>query len=71
MVEINPEDADFLRRIDARLTEIESRKKDPDIDVQERAALDAERLALEKQGADILAGNEEKVKRPHELNLQL
>jgi len=60
MVEINSEDADLLRRIDARLTEIESRKRDPDIDVQDRAALDAERLALEKQGADILAGNEEK-----------
>jgi hypothetical protein len=60
MPEIDSEDADLLRRIDTRLTEIESSKSDPDMDSEERAALDAERLALEKEGADILAENDEK-----------
>jgi len=64
MVEINSEDADLLRRIDARLREIESRKTEPDIDSEERAALDAERLVLEKEGTNILAENEEKPKKP-------
>ena len=70
MVDINSEDADLLRRIDTRLTEIESRKRDLDIDSEDRATLDAERLALEKEGADILADNEDTVTKTDQTNLQ-
>jgi hypothetical protein len=54
-MEVPPEDADVLRHIDARLTEIEKKKTDRRTDQIKQADLEQEHRELEKEGNDILS----------------